>query len=211
MPKPVYQDELTTLYLGDSRDVMREIQSNSISLINTDSPYLKDDIKESYSILANESFRVMQDNASLTTLVGHFAIDKVVILMSKSGLKWNWLIVMNQPIAHAKMALGIEVTYKPILWYAKSSSFLKNTFIKDSFTGEGTDGIYKPLHPWQQDLSWADFFISRLVNRSGIVLDPSMGSGTTIISARQLGRRSIGIDIDPECIDIIISRIKELG
>ena len=210
MISPVYQDDLTTLYLGNSKDVMRKLQPNSISLINTDPPYLKGDVKDAYSILANESYRVMADNASLTTLVGHFAIDEVILIMSRSKLKWNWLIAMNQPIVHAKMPLGIEVTFKPILWYAKSNTFLKNTFMKDSFTVEEMDGILKPLYPWQQSISWANFFISHLVNRGGIVLDPFMGSGTTIVAARKRGIRSIGIDIDPKCIDITIKRIRSI-
>ena len=211
MPAPeiAYQDTLTTLYLGNSRDIMRQLQPNSISLINTDPPYTKETFRDAYSILANESYRVMSSNASLTILAGHFAIDDIVLIMSNSRLKWNWIISMNQPGVHARMPLGIEVTWMPILWYAKSDKYLE-VFMQDGFSITGTDGVDKLLHPWQKDISWANFFISRLANKNSLVLDPFMGSGTAIISARQLGRRSIGIDIDPKCIDITISRIKRM-
>jgi DNA modification methylase len=44
----------------------------------------------------------------------------------------------------------------------------------------------------------------------GIVLDPFMGSGTTALVARQLGRRFIGIELKEECIPIAERRLQEL-
>jgi len=40
-------------------------------------------------------------------------------------------------------------------------------------------------------------FITTLTSAGEIVLDPMMGSGTTILEAYLSGRRAIGIDIDP--------------
>lgn len=42
---------------------------------------------------------------------------------------------------------------------------------------------------------------------NGTVLDPFAGSGTTLMVARQLGRKSIGIELNPDYIDIIRGRI----
>jgi DNA modification methylase len=41
----------------------------------------------------------------------------------------------------------------------------------------------------------------------GVVLDPFAGSGTTLMVARQCGRRAVGIELNPEYIDIIRERI----
>ena len=41
----------------------------------------------------------------------------------------------------------------------------------------------------------------------GIVLDPMCGSGTTLVVAKKLGCRYIGIDINPEYVDIAIQRL----
>ena len=43
------------------------------------------------------------------------------------------------------------------------------------------------------------------------MLDPYMGSGTTAVAAKQLGRHYIGYEINPEYYEISLRRIKETG
>jgi len=42
-----------------------------------------------------------------------------------------------------------------------------------------------------------------------IVLDPFVGTGTTAIAAKKLGRKFIGIDIDPEYVGITNKKLEE--
>jgi DNA modification methylase len=42
--------------------------------------------------------------------------------------------------------------------------------------------------------------------RNDIVLDPYLGSGTTILAAERTGRRCYGIEIDPLYVDTAIER-----
>ena len=42
--------------------------------------------------------------------------------------------------------------------------------------------------------------------RGDIVLDPFMGSGTTILAAERVGRRAYGLEIDPLYVDVAIRR-----
>jgi DNA methylase len=42
--------------------------------------------------------------------------------------------------------------------------------------------------------------------RGDIVLDPFMGSGTTILAAERVGRRGYGIDLDPLHVDVAVRR-----
>ncbi|KPL73592.1 hypothetical protein ADN00_14730 [Ornatilinea apprima] len=49
-------------------------------------------------------------------------------------------------------------------------------------------------------------FIENLTNQNGVVLDPMMGSGTTIIETLIANRNCIGFDIDP--LAILIARVK---
>jgi site-specific DNA-methyltransferase (adenine-specific) len=43
--------------------------------------------------------------------------------------------------------------------------------------------------------------------KSGLVLDPFMGSGTTAIVAKKLGRNYLGIELNPKYIEIANKRI----
>ena len=43
-------------------------------------------------------------------------------------------------------------------------------------------------------------------SRGDLVLDPFLGSGTTLIAAERVGRRCFGIEIDPLYVDTIIRR-----
>lgn len=45
--------------------------------------------------------------------------------------------------------------------------------------------------------------------KGGIVLDPFMGSGSTALVARRLGRRFIGIDLNPAYVQMANDRLKE--
>lgn len=54
------------------------------------------------------------------------------------------------------------------------------------------------------------WFIKLFTNESEVVLDPFMGSGTTIIIARRMGRSSIGIDIVPQYYQMVKSKIEPL-
>jgi DNA modification methylase len=46
---------------------------------------------------------------------------------------------------------------------------------------------------------------------NGVVLDPFLGSGTTAIVARKLGRKYIGCEINPEYAQIAERRIAEIN
>jgi DNA modification methylase len=46
--------------------------------------------------------------------------------------------------------------------------------------------------------------------RDDIVLDPFIGSGTTILAAERTGRRCFGIEIDPIYVDTAIGRWERL-
>lgn len=42
--------------------------------------------------------------------------------------------------------------------------------------------------------------------RGDVVFDPFLGSGSTLIASERLGRRCIGIDVDPIYVQVAIER-----
>lgn len=63
------------------------------------------------------------------------------------------------------------------------------------------------IHPTQKPLELCDYLIKTYSNPNDLVLDPTAGSGTTLISAERLGRRSIGVEMNEEYYHETIERI----
>ena len=64
-------------------------------------------------------------------------------------------------------------------------------------------------HPTQKPLELMQWCIERLPDPSRTILDPFMGSGTTGVACQKLGRRFIGIEIEPRYFDIACRRIEQ--
>lgn len=78
-------------------------------------------------------------------------------------------------------------------------------------------GIVAPVarertgYPTQKPEALLRRWIQACTGPGDLVLDPYMGSGTTLSVAHQLGRRSIGIDLGKEALKVTKARLLELG
>jgi len=61
---------------------------------------------------------------------------------------------------------------------------------------------YRDEHPCQLPIHLLERIILMSTDEKDIVLDPFVGTGTTVIAAKRLGRRFIGIDIDEKYVNI---------
>ncbi len=66
-----------------------------------------------------------------------------------------------------------------------------------------------PDHPTMKPVELVERQVSNSSQASDIVLDPFLGSGTTLIACERLGRRCYGIEIEPRFCDTIIARWEE--
>jgi hypothetical protein len=62
------------------------------------------------------------------------------------------------------------------------------------------------LHPTVKPTSMVADAICDVTRRGDLVLDPFLGSGTTLIAAERVGRRFRGIEIDPLYVDLALMR-----
>jgi site-specific DNA-methyltransferase (adenine-specific) len=78
-------------------------------------------------------------------------------------------------------------------------------------------GIVAPVarertgYPTQKPEALLKRWIESCTREGDLVLDPYMGSGTTLAVAHQLGRRSIGIDVGADAHAVTRARLSELG
>jgi site-specific DNA-methyltransferase (adenine-specific) len=63
-------------------------------------------------------------------------------------------------------------------------------------------------HPSQKPIRLLRVLVSNFTNPTDTILDPFMGSGTTGVACAQLGRKFIGIEIDPDYFEIARKRIE---
>jgi DNA modification methylase len=68
------------------------------------------------------------------------------------------------------------------------------------------EGYLLQMHPTTKPVGMVADAILDCSSRGDLVLDPFLGSGTTVIAAERVGRRCFGIEIDPAYVDTIVRR-----
>jgi DNA modification methylase len=80
----------------------------------------------------------------------------------------------------------------------------------NSFSRSGDEGNLLSLHPTVKPVALVADAIMDCTARNEIVLDPFLGSGTTVIAAERTGRRCYGLELDPAYVDVIVRRWQAL-
>jgi len=93
--------------------------------------------------------------------------------------------------------------------YKSHRANYKNTHgIETPYAGTGRSGKdFKNFHPTVKPIALMEYLV-KLVSKEGhTVLDPFMGSGSTGIACKKLGREFIGIELEPDYVEIAKARI----
>ena len=110
------------------------------------------------------------------------------------------------PAAVGTGAWGL-VTFHPILFYGRDPRAGIGAWPSGRQVTEHSNGIG---HPCPKPLkAWTWLLAKGSTESSDLILDPFMGSGTTLRAAKDLGRRAIGIEIEEKYCEIAAKRLAQ--
>jgi len=88
-----------------------------------------------------------------------------------------------------------------------AKEWLKSQLGVWQFFYEGRDLRDKNLHPATFPIALAKKVISLFTHEGELVLDPFVGSGTTLVAAQDLNRNATGFDLQEKYIDLCVKRL----
>ncbi|MFD8493339.1 DNA-methyltransferase [Amycolatopsis sp. NPDC059657] len=137
---------------------------------------------------------------------------RVAFALQNSGWVLRGAVIWEKPNARPENARDrLNQRYETLFWLslreglASASPPAEPNSASDVWTISAERA--RTGHPAAGTLEVARRCLKRSCLSGAVVLDPFSGSGTTGIAARQLGHRFIGIDLDPSCHALAMSRL----
>jgi len=193
LPVPYYDEDGITIYCGDCRDILPGLEPVTFCL--TDPPY---------------------PNSS-----GHFdaavkvAVEVLPQLKCRSMVFWSEIEhpPVNLPLVAVHIWHRTNVNgkiYEPCYEFSPDGIKRRSEIIRGPaiFKGAGAGCVEYLGHPTQKPIHVMGV-LARMDKSSGTILDPFMGSGTTLVAAKQLNRRAIGIELEEKYCEIAANRLRQ--
>jgi DNA modification methylase len=120
-----------------------------------------------------------------------------------AALPYRWAISLNYTNAMRNGACGYA-NFGLVLWYGEKC-FKR---YMDRIDSALHDTRHEFHHPTPKEPTHYAQLIEMFSANGSTILDPFMGSGTTGVACAKLGRRFIGIEIEPKYYDIALRRIE---
>lgn len=89
----------------------------------------------------------------------------------------------------------------------EAREWMKNQIGVWQFTYEARDIRDKKVHPAVFPIAMAKRVIEQFTHKGELVIDPFVGSGTTLVAAQDLSRNAVGFDLKQAYVDLANSRI----
>jgi site-specific DNA-methyltransferase (adenine-specific) len=212
LPEPYYKDESATIYCGDCRKILPVLPK--VDLVLTDPPY---GINYTPHLKGGRSNEKHWNIKHVTKIAGDDTpfdpapwIDKPCILWganhyaSKLPDSGGWLVFDKQRTAATSkgfVASDAELAWTNLFSVTRLFSHLWNGLCRGSEVGEHYHVMQKPTELMRWCIGFAP--------DAQTILDPFMGSGTTLRAAKDLGRRAIGIEINESYCRIAVERLRQ--
>lgn len=212
---PYYDHDGITIYHADCRKVIANV---NFDLVLTDPPY---GIEGSSGAINKKRAKGDYDKSFTDD---RFYIESVVVpvvwtcrtlcgcVVVTPGNKWMCLYppadsfgTFFQPAATGLQVFG-NLDSQPILYYGKNASG-KNMGVQLSY--RVTEPPSTQQHPCAKPINVWRKLLGNVSQEGQVVLDPFMGSGTTLVAARLEGRKAIGIEISERYCEVAANRLSQ--
>jgi len=212
MMKPYYSDDHVVIYHGDCRQILADLPR--ADLVLTDPPY-------GISYDAAQSKHLWKSNYGFTAEWDKEAFDPAPVLAldlptimwggnnyaSRLPDKGGWVCWIKINTALAMNASTCRHADMELAWAncIGRGRVFHHVWTGCSRTGEGQT---PSLHPTQKPIALMKWCIG-LVKGVRSVIDPYMGSGSTLRAAKDLGLKAIGIELEEKYCEIAARRMAQ--
>lgn len=200
MIEPYYSEDGITIYNADCRDVLPQLEP--VDLVLTDPPYgLKSVMKGGG--WANR-MQYIRDGAQWDDKpADEETINLVLNMRSNTVMIWGGNY-FNLPPARGwlvwnKRGMGFSMAQAELAW----TNLDMPVRVFDHYAIET-----KPKHPTEKPISVMKWCLG-FAPEAQTILDPFMGSGTTLVAAKALGLKAIGIELEKKYCDIAVERLRQ--
>jgi len=197
--------ELNKIFHGESLSLLKELDDNSVDLVITSPPYadlkvyidnpgiLADNYVEWFLPYCNEICRVIKPTGSFILNIN----DKV-----EGGFRHPYVFEL---ISEIHKRTDLKLFERLFNWEPNPKGALPTTLINISSEAKRIADNHVAVYP----VELVDYFIKGSTDEGDLVLDPFMGTGTTAVSSKKLGRNFIGFEKQIEYIEVANKRIKD--
>lgn len=223
---PYYQDDLVTIYHGDCREVLAELPPVSVDVLLTDPPYgmayvgqadaygaavRGDGVRQGVRLVRQALFaaeRALSTEAHLYVFCHWESWPDFYDAVSSYVPMKNALIWWKRSVAMGNWAVEYARDYEVILYGARGGSLAGG---RDGAVIDGFRSVpnAERVHPTEKPVALLRYLIGRSAFGDGYVLDPFMGGGSTLVAAKEAGRRAIGIEIEERYCEIAATRCSQ--
>jgi len=201
---------------GDCVEQLRKVPGHSVELVLTDPPY-GDDMpygRGQRTIAGNanplvglsalaECYRILKRNRNAYFFldVKHLPFIRTFVEQYTDFRIKDWLVWDK---THMGMGQGFRKQHEMILVLEKGKPRYRNLGLANVLSEKRTSTVE---HPHKKPIDLLCKLIEQSTDVGDLVLDPFLGSGSTAVAAKLIGRKYIGIEREPKYVAIAKARL----
>lgn len=165
----------------------------------------------------SECHRIMKDKSQMYMFCSYSHIDWLIPLIKELNFQFYKPLIWHKPDMVALFPNHYACSYELMLWFRKGG---KKGSVKlrigckqsDVMIYNSTNKAYRAecgWHPTPKPYKLIARLIENASDAQDVVFDGFMGSGTTAVAAKNLNRRYIGFEKNPEYMQTIKTRLSQ--